>query len=180
MDWSFMYWMHCAKAEYIIDQVEPTRGTWLCNRLQIYRKSGVLQCKTPLFIYKCLNQTDFSNHKSCYFIIEIWLKISASTIIHAVNITIISIILLSFYRCSYTKGDTSPCFPRTLFPLTFHSSFLPFRLLLYACGDGSFSFVSSYIARLAPCNDAVCQPTMENAQRNKPMNVAMNATVQYT
>lgn len=68
------------------------------------------------FLY---NINDMFLLKHAYFIIEMWLKMSASTITPAVNITIVSIILQSFYRCSYTLGDASPCFPRTLFDLHF-------------------------------------------------------------
>lgn len=45
----------------------------------------------------------FFDYDGRYFIIEMWLKISASTIMPAVNITIVSITLISFYRLFYCR-----------------------------------------------------------------------------
>ena len=63
----------------------------------------------------------FFDYDGRYFIIEMWLKISASTIMPAVNITIVSITLISFTGY-FTVGDASPCFPSNiLYCLLFNS-----------------------------------------------------------
>ena len=76
------------------------------------------------FLYRVYNLACFSHYESRYFIIEMWLKISASTIIPTVSITNVSISLQSFTGVSLYCRRRFSLFPQQQF-ITSYSILIP-------------------------------------------------------